>query len=107
MEKPPIFGYVDVDENEPIEFWISKGNMDNFHLIMPKSWDMMIRAGRVNWIQYTLTASLDHSYQNTHTGPECRIVYMRTAPQRIVYAYRGGYFLYFCKPFFFPYFIFI
>ena len=26
---------------------------------MPKSWDMLIRADRVNWRQYTLTASLD------------------------------------------------
>ena len=26
---------------------------------MPTSWDMMIRAERVNWRQYTLTASLD------------------------------------------------
>ena len=33
--------------------------MDNIYLVMPKSWNLMIRADRVNWNQYTLMASLD------------------------------------------------
>ena len=57
--KPTIFGYVDAVDSEPVNFWINKGSMDNFHLIMPKSWDMLIRAYRVNWRHYTLTASFD------------------------------------------------
>ena len=59
MEKPAIFGYVDADEDEPVDFWINKGSMDNFHLIMPKSWDLMNSADRANWRQYALTTSLD------------------------------------------------
>ena len=59
VKRSAIFGYVDAKEEKPVDFWINKGSMDNFHLIMPKSWDLMIRADRVNWRQYTLTASLD------------------------------------------------
>ena len=59
MEKPTIFGYVDAEDSEPVNFWINKGSVDNFHLIMPKSWDMMIWADRENWRQYSKTASLD------------------------------------------------
>ena len=58
VEKPAIFGYVDAEEHEPVDFWINKSSMDNSHLIMPKSWDLMIRADRVNWRQHTLTVSL-------------------------------------------------
>ena len=59
MEKPTIFGYVDAEDNEPVEFWINKASMDNFHLSMPKCWDLLIRADRVKWRQYILTAPLD------------------------------------------------
>ena len=59
VEKLTIFCIVDTEDNKRVHFWINKGRMDNFHLIMPKSWDLMIRADRVNWRQYTLTASLD------------------------------------------------
>ena len=59
VEKPTVFGYVDAEDIAPVNFWINKGSLDNFHLIMPKSWDLMIKADRVNWRQCRLTAFLD------------------------------------------------
>ena len=59
VEEPTIFGMVDTEDKKSIYFWINKGSMDNFHLIMPKTWDLTIRADSVNWRRYTLTASLD------------------------------------------------
>ena len=38
---------------------INKGRVDNFCPIVPKSWDIMIRADRVNSRQYLLLGSMD------------------------------------------------
>ena len=43
-----IFGTIDAEGSEPVDFWFNKGSMDNFHLIMPKSLAVMIRVDRVN-----------------------------------------------------------
>ena len=32
MEKPTIFGYVDAEDSEPVNFWMNRGSVDNFHL---------------------------------------------------------------------------
>ena len=59
MQELAIFAIVDAEESKPFYFWVNEGRVDNFCLIMPKSWDLMIRADRVNSRQYSLIGSLD------------------------------------------------
>ena len=35
--KPTMFVIVNPEDNEPVNFWINKGRVDNFCLIMPNS----------------------------------------------------------------------
>ena len=46
VKEPTVFGIVDANDSDPIQVWINKGKVDNFTLVMPKSWDHMIQAGR-------------------------------------------------------------
>ena len=72
VEKPTIFGYVDAEDSEPVNFWINKGSMDGLHSIMPKSWHLMIKADRVNWRQYCwqkdISGLIDETLEKTCTS---------------------------------------
>ena len=59
VQEPAIFVIVDSEDSEPVNFWINKGRVDNLCLIMPESWDLMIRADIVYSRQYSLLGSMD------------------------------------------------
>ena len=59
IPEPAIFGIMDADENDPVSFWVDKGKVDNFLQILPKSWELLVRADRINSSQYSLLGSMD------------------------------------------------
>ena len=59
IQEPTIYDIVDANENDPIHIWVYKGKLDNFMLIMTKSWDFMISGDRNNSRQYSFLESMD------------------------------------------------